>query len=129
MHKHKLGLAEGGRALVCVLPDCRTSGKPFVVAVGDSDPGDWNETKIISPDISLCDHELPYFIVGRFIKYGDRFCIYDGGRKNIYKLPNCFGCGWVIRIQLIFAKNEYKANRFCTHCGAQVMKDGELITA
>lgn len=59
MCKHKLVLTKNGRALMCVLPDCRTGGKPFVIAGGDGapGPGGWgNETKsldVLSQFIAL----------------------------------------------------------------------------
>lgn len=127
MHKHKLGLAEDGRMLMCLLPDCRTGRKPFMVAGGRSFGG-----FVVLPDyqeVQLCDHELPYFIVGKFVKNGIAFCSYDGKQIRIYRLPNCYACRRVIRIPLMFDKNDYKVNRFCTNCGAQVLKDGKLVTA
>jgi hypothetical protein len=145
MHKHRLELANDERKLRCLLPDCPIGGKPFMIAGGDVDPvvdddliSDQRDEiklpkiKIVGLDyeeISLCNHELPYYVVSEYIKTGTRFCQYDGEQKNIYKLPNCFACGRIIRIQLIFPKNDYRANHFCAHCGAQVLKDGKLVTA
>lgn len=53
MHKHKLGLARNGRALMCVLPDCHTSGKPFVVAGGDMAPGPGGDECPSSPETRI----------------------------------------------------------------------------
>lgn len=94
-------------------------------------PGFNTETTIVAPgyqEISLCNHELSHVVVDKFVKSAKEFCAFCGVRKNIYKLPNCFACGRIIHIQLKFAKDGYRANRFCAHCGAQILKDGKLVT-
>lgn len=145
MHKHKLGLQGNGRALICILPDCRTGGKPFVVAGGDDSmifpkevvaPGPSSKVPlgyVAMPDyreISLCDIcELPHTIVGEFIREGEKFCTQHGERESVYRLPNCCACGRAIRIHIImFKKYEGETNRFCVNCGAQVLKNGKLVT-
>lgn len=139
MHKHKLDLTKEGCALVCILPDCRTDGKPFVVAGGDGELGEWgdktklSEIKVVAPDyqeISLCDIcELSHTIVGDFIKEGEKFCAQHAKRESIYRLPNCYACGRAIRIHIVRCKkDEGETNRFCTNCGVQVLNNGKLVT-
>lgn len=66
MCKHKLVLTEDGRALICVLPDCRTGGKPLMMAGGDGELGSsgLDETKLPMLDGDALDTLSQFIAMG-----------------------------------------------------------------